>query len=1058
MRGNWQRRVERTEARRKAEKLRKEQRRSKRNSGAGGGDISDYKASYGRLEEWLNETGDHIGVAAWDDNIESGAAKVTSGSSCITIDFWTDARPQNRPEYLPSPLDDGINHGDDFDDEDDRNKKGRSKGKQQKEKHRGGFKKSKGKAHPNAKNKSGQEVESVGGGRNRSGSTSQNHQQTKDERLCGQEFFFGKDKCKGSLQKQKGGRKRSDSFAGRKRSDSFAGEFDSGCAFQHYHQIPKVKRGHPSTQPMTLAQVLSEKFQPHHIHTGSDDKRPLSSLPAQSRDHVLKSSFDAAVKDANDTSCLSMIYHSRYSVENKAETKAENDDDSSNGSDSDVSASGSDDQSKDDNQTTSNINKSLREILDKENLPATSLIYLTIQGVLVYDRNRGGLIFSEKEERFLLFGDAIEYSPDDDVENEEDGEPLHIHEQLNHHLLDEILSYCDDESSSTLPQVCTSWRDEVGTRDPQLWKMLLNRHGWPMNMRGDENEVQEDILEQRRQSRDTFISHYTAVRDVRAAANACNYLSGSLSENDKLGLESAVQVFKATKGAPVLDGEGKNRCTVKIWSEPNNERASTRALVAYEDCTLRLYEVVKGSSISNDSRTKMNCRQVVCVRAAPPSVSQKKDSCDMMSMDLDEEKVACLVEESTERRIGDEMVDSVIPWMTIFSREELVCAGNEGLLDDDSIQSHDLRASVLDVLLSEYGEGSVHDELCDALHSYLAMSDEDTSDVNIMVSPKLVACGKGYFLFHAFIHIPGYTMLRLGDDGYDASLANASDAQGHRLFIFSSRSGSIEKSFHLERYREGTSLFASRPIKRRTDFAVCTNILISGPTMALCRISVEAKRDQTIDIVKKSMIENEEFAPWGRMDAALSTTHAIYSTDPVHGPVLYFQKMPSSNDGDENNGSNAFQSIEIGGRDSKVHSMFMIRDQYVAVILGTHLHNEGEENEFDGHWFGPDDEASSEVIIYHVSTRQEIFRCPLPSEPLTVESLGHTLALSVSKGFVMTGENARDVARNAEVEDNAQLTSPSGKNPKSKKKRLASMATATRRKKDSFARGMSMRG
>jgi hypothetical protein len=68
-------------------------------------------------------------------------------------------------------------------------------------------------------------------------------------------------------------------------------------------------------------------------------------------------------------------------------------------------------------------------------------------------------------------------------------------------------------------------------------------------------------------------------------------------------------------------------------------------------------------------------------------------------------------------------------------------------------------------------------------------------------------------------------------------------------------------------------------------------------------------------------------------------------------------------------------------------------------------------------------------------------------------------------GFVITGGNARDVARmsineqsdtTAGVERAGKLLGKPGKNPKGKKKRLASGASG--RKKDGFARGMSLRG
>mmetsp|Transcript_653 Transcript_653/g.1411 ORF Transcript_653/g.1411 Transcript_653/m.1411 type:complete len:1041 (-) Transcript_653:48-3170(-) len=1031
VRDNWEGRIERTERRRTAAKLKKENQREHRLN-KGTSSHGDYKASYGRLEEWLDDKGVGIGVLN-DDNRDVGDSKASV--SCIAVDIWTDASPENRPEYLPSSLDDVVN-GDEYDDEDGHNKKGRSKGKQEKDKqHRGGFKK-KGKAHPNANNKQETEVNS----KERSGSIAAKN--LKDERLCGQEFFYGRDKCKGTQQykQQKGGKRRG-------RGDSIGGDDDFGCSFQHYHQLPKVKckqKGTSQSPPMTVAQVLNEKFQPHHIHHRGDDNRPTPSLPTRVREAALKSSFNAAVDDANtnNKSCMDMVYHSRFLVDNKVENGNIVD----NSSDSEDSESVGSLEYDMNNTQKSKVNEVLQHMFKKEKLPTTSLVYLTVQGVLIYDRYREGLVVSEKEERFLLFGDAVDdVSPGEDIHNdviEEQTEPMRIHQILTHHLLDEILSYCGDEGAAILPQVCSSWRD-VGTQSPQLWKVLLGRHDWPLTVDSNQSAPPSDTLDECQQFRSAFISHYSVVRDVRALADACNHIiggSGGSTTNDKHGFESAMQIFKATKGAPVLEGNGENLCTVKIWSG-DNESASTRALAAYDDCTLRLFEVVRGNSSSNaqgSSEANINCRQLVCVRAAPPSKSRKRDSCEMKSMDLDSEVVVCFVEELHDQN-EDTEADSVIPWMAVFSRDDLVCAGNEGMLEDDSVRYHDLRAVILDFLLDVLPDSSC-EELREALSNYLAMYDGNTSDIHISVTPKLVACGKGHFLFHAFIHIPGYSELPLEGEESHTHSSNHPESRGHRLFLFSTRHGRIVKSLHLTSYREATSLFASRPFRRRaivdTPSAMCTNVLVSGPTMALLFISVEVKRDGTVDLLKKSMIENEEFAPWSTLNANLTSSHAIFSTDPVQGPVLHFQRILSSH-GEMNNST--FDSIEIGGRNCRLHNMLIIRELYIVVSVGHHPNNEEEEDASDG-------EASFEAIIYYMPTLQEIYRCPLPSEALSIDCIGDTLAMNVSNlGFAISGGNARDVARTALQED--IMTSPSGKNAKEKKKRLVSGATGKKKNK-----------
>ncbi|KAL9180560.1 hypothetical protein ACHAXT_011013 [Thalassiosira profunda] len=1051
VRGNWQRRVERTEAARAERKLQKELRRTKRTESAGEG--LDPKASYRQLEEWLDDKGDGIGVSREDGLggreavTHDAGADGACASSRIAVDVWVDARPKNRPEYLPIADDP---YEDDFDDEGGR-KKGKSKGKHKEQKDRGGFKK-KGKAHPNAKNKSTDE----GAGRERSGSINRNAK-VKDQRLCGQEFFFGKEKCKGTLQlkQQKGGRKR---------SGSIGGEGDIGCTLQHYHQLPKVKgkgKGVPHTQPMTLCAVLNEKLAPHHVQHG-EGSRPVASLPNKVREAALKSAYDAAV-DANAGS-LDMLYHTRLFVENKVAVDSGDED---SGSDDSVSSYEQNDGSEGDGEdsrgggqrTSSRDKKSavlegLERMLENEKLDSTSLVYLAIQGVVIYDRYRGGPVSTDSEERFLLFGNEIEDAIPEAVDAGGD-QPMKIHEQLGHHLLDEILSYCDDESTGILPQVCATWRDEVGTRSPQLWRMLLSRHGWPSIVTGEENESpsEADAMQDRDQRRRAFISHYTAARDVRAVANACNHMNCDGSLTQKLEMEAALQIYKATNGAPVLEGlqEGQTidnmslveipYCFVKVWSSTYDGK-STRALGAFGDCTLRLFEVVRGTS----SDGIIKCRQVVCVRASPPSSSRKKDSCRLWSCALDDNVVACFFEEAREEvlyRGNNHDADDQIPWLVAISREDIICAGNEGMLEDECIQSFDLRGVVLDFLLGN-ASGAGY-ELSEGLHDFLS-NDGLMDDVYVEVTSTLVSCGMGHFLFHAYIAVP----------------SGVESTTGNRLFIFSTKNGRIVQSLHLEGHRDSTKLFSSRPHRRRasatTPAAYCTNVMVSDPTVPLLQLSVEVMRDGTVNFLTRSMIDHDAFAPWSRMKAAMTSSYAVFSTNPFwHGPLLHFQRLCTSLD---ESLDGRFHTIEMPGRNSKLHSMFVIREHYVAVVVTNRQAANGEEGDdddaIDGHWFGEDEEqTSTDIVVYHLPTRTEVYRSPIPSETLSLDCVGDTLAANLSHfGFAITGGNARDVGRAAISE--GQLASPSGKNPKGKKKRLASLASG--RKKDGFARGMSLRG
>ena len=760
----------------------------------------------------------------------------------------------------------------------------------------------------------------------------------------------------------------------------------------------------------------------------------------RAREASLTSAFSAAVQDANDDApCIDMMYHSRISIENT--TVGDFNNDNSSDSDDDGSISGSSDEHK--SIPISKIHTALRSTLEEGKVPNISLVYLTIQGVLIYDRYRGGLTFTENEERYLLFGDAIVDDVSDANLDIDEGqrEPMRLHEQLTHNLLDEILSYCDDEAAAILPQVCASWRDEAGTRSPSLWKILLDRHGWPLVENGEVGgKPDDDVVDECKNCRDTFVSHYTVVRDAKALAAACNYMNGDEKRPSKLGVESALQVFKATKGAPNLDDPGLSHsgkvsyCSVKIWSD-NKEGASTRALAAYYDCSLRLFDVIGGDP-GSVSKGTIKCRQIVCARAAPPSSSRKKGSCTLRSMDMDDNVVACFVEETREKVVawpndlegenGSVMTDELIPWITVFSRDNILCAGNEGTIDDECIRSFDIRGAIIDYLLS--GDADPDEPLRECLNNYLSIHDQhSTEDVGMTVTPKLIACGAGHFLFKAYIIIPGYT-------------EGTSDV-GNRLFIFSTQKGGIVKSFHMGRDQFRASLFASRPFRCGAK-ATCTNILVHVPS-ALFSLSVVLQRDGTIDVQQKSMqlgvqLENEERY---LVNAVVTSTHSVLAIDRIglEGHHICFQSLQFSD----------FHKVEITGR-KRVARIFLIGENHVAAVISSHRrNNEGDENDVE--------DESSEMAVYHIPTCQEIYRRPFPSESISVDYMGGTLALNLSNiGFVITGGNAREVARSALIEDSAQITSPSGKNPKGKKKRLASLASG--RKKDGFARGQSLRG
>jgi hypothetical protein len=185
-RGNWQRRIELTDARRAAAKLHKENRRNGRqqrsNSTSGGGgwgdDVVELVLRLGGLLDGMTMTtrrddgsggdgdGDGDGDVEGDSPPRADGRKGASEGypdAAVAVDIWTDRVPAGRREYDDGVIDveiDGDRDGDDDDDGDDCPRDRDADGDGRRDASGGGGKskfdgarfgkRTKGRAHPNA--------------------------------------------------------------------------------------------------------------------------------------------------------------------------------------------------------------------------------------------------------------------------------------------------------------------------------------------------------------------------------------------------------------------------------------------------------------------------------------------------------------------------------------------------------------------------------------------------------------------------------------------------------------------------------------------------------------------------------------------------------------------------------------------------------------------------------------------------------------------------------------------------------------------------------------------
>ena len=450
----------------------------------------------------------------------------------------------------------------------------------------------------------------------------------------------------------------------------------------------------------------------------------------------------------------------------------------------------------------------LTSTLSQNNCSVGSIAYAVIGNLLIFDRYQDGIVVSDTDKDLLLFGgskrrsisigEEINYptsssgpmnpttnpvsttvatstntstgdgNPYTDVES-----PTEIHRRLLLHLpgqvLEYILTFLPEQATAMLPMVCKSWCNEIGRTSPDLWRHLLDRHEWPRHSESFSSSSEEErqhltstVVVATSMYRTTFISHYKAVRDVKAVVHGLQILEndGKTSTTGSIRRDFAQLQFKDTCGGRKNNTEGKT--FVKMWSE-------NRVLVANcQHSTLQLYDVVESYC-----GTGYRCKQEVRVSVSPFQ-STKKRPCTMTAMDIDNRTIGCL--------FGWLNDNEHQTWLTIIQREDLLCAAGTGgttnaagQLEEDTWSAHNLGEQVLEYVLN-CDNSEVTNFLCS--HGYHSVG-FDVSSIYVSIQSNLVACGNGEFLFEAGIIMP----LSMDEDMEEVEL--------WKSFLFSSDFGSI---------------------------------------------------------------------------------------------------------------------------------------------------------------------------------------------------------------------------------------------------------------------------
>jgi hypothetical protein len=277
--------------------------------------------------------------------------------------------------------------------------------------------------------------------------------------------------------------------------------------------------------------------------------------------------------------------------------------------------------------------------------------------------------------------------------------------------LEHILTFLEDKAVASMSVVCSAWHQEIGKHSGNLWKHLLHRKMWPIP--ANKNDSTESSPEdERRRLRQAFLSHYVAVRDLKALQSG---IAGLLHRKSMDEREGCFRSFDCARGSP----QSGNPCVAaKIWS-------ANRFLVAYQqDCSLRLFDSVERSGSSGHK----HCREVIG-RSMDPYQHTKKRACTLLDMALDEEHIGTLLHVKEDGTQAEAFI------FTVLGREDFLI-DDEDAKYDATTQVIDIGQSVFNYLLSceELDHGLLQ------LHDFIREGGE-LDDVEVLVSPTVVSCG-----------------------------------------------------------------------------------------------------------------------------------------------------------------------------------------------------------------------------------------------------------------------------------------------------------------------------
>jgi hypothetical protein len=667
-----------------------------------------------------------------------------------------------------------------------------------------------------------------------------------------------------------------------------------------------------------------------------------------------------------------------------------------------------------------------------------SIVYITLNENLVFDRYRDGIVISESN--FLETACGV-----DAVKSNKKAEK-DTAKSLPGSVLEYMLTFLPDTAVASMSSVCLAWNLEIGKQSVHLWKHLLQRRGWPTSSLDLTENTDDDNVDFRK----AFLLHYSALRDINGLKLG---MAGLLTKKSIREKEACFRSFENLRSAP----QYPNSCvSVEVWS-PNH------VLIAYaHDCTLRLFNTVEKSGPGGERL----CKELLCL-CLDPFKHTKKRNCQIVGLALDDECIGCLFQ------VMDGNMKGEATMLSVFGREDFLLA--DGSIDEYAVKNIDVSQSILNFLLS-----------CDEMdHSLLQLNDflanyGDLDEVEVLVSQSIAPCGYGRFLVEASVSIP--LVDGTDDDDGDDNMS----LLFRKLFLFSSSAGAIvwmcasNPSSRPMRPRFEHMTLASR--KASEDFRQGYRLTSgSSATQAIMSGSVEPGGDFHHPLMLEdsdTTIAEIVGGGWEYRRARLRPIIVLASQVIVADTYVrdldedrkQFKSVLSfipSNSGGE---ISSYGTVQLDGN-LEISSISLLRDEHIVVVGRLYVtDSDGTEfDDLDGHWFGGTTGGlvSLYAIIVHVASRSEIERICLVEDleacldsdiatsgelPFKVAATAGTVCAGIWwKGVIMTGQEVRHAPESSQGVD--QQAHTPGKQKKKKKKTPKKGG-----KKDAFARGMSLRG